>query len=698
MDHILPQPYYNPGDSVSDVEARFPLPYDELLSYYEVPGTQGPDRLPVIRNGLCRKGLVVSYHPEICSVHSLFQKAFERTPDGPLFYHRESQKERYKSISYREMDRMSKDIGLALSSCTGDAIVTIYMPNVWQFLAVDLACQAFSIANSCLYDLLGSELFPHIFLLTKLPIVFTHKHKIPVLLAANLESLKYIVVCEKLSFAEDAELFEQTQNNRVALLDWELFIALGKKYPRPLRPPTLDSVFTISFTSGTTSLPKGVVLSHRSMLSAITVAMLAITFHQNDNNKAYVFLPLAHCYLRLAVFLNILHGFPLYFPTYPTDVGSFFADFKDADPVILCLVPRILTKMELGLREAVSKSLLISGLISSRVAALKKGTCPRSFILDYVVQRKLKSALGLSSLEKIVCGSAPSAPETILFLSACLGVTFFGGYGLTETLAVGSIGLPYSQDAGTDGFPATSLEYVVKDVPEMGYIWHKNRSGELLIRGAGMCSGYMGDEDKYAETCEDGWFCTGDVVRVDERGLMKVVDRIKNFFKLSQGKFVASEKVQNVYLGRNEVLEQIFVYGDSSKEYLVGIVGVNVVGVGNLLNKLRVKFVYDGKEFGPLDYKEFGSQVMSGKVDPELVRRFVHLLNEPQVNQKLLNHINSQVKGKLTSYEMIKKAHFEVNPFTMADGTIGPTLKLKREAARDKWSSVLRDLYGGTKL
>lgn len=692
LDTSLPEPYYNPGDSVETVRSKVPLPRS-AFALYEVPNSAEPGYLPVIRTVTTKDGLSLSYHPEICSVYSLFLASCRSVPERPLFLHRSDSTKPYKAITYRETHALLIFMGLAIMELLGstayDSIVTIYMPNMWQFAILDFGCQAFLVPTTCLYDLLGADLLPHIFGISQLPIVFTIKDKVKTLLSAQLDTVKYIVVCEPLGL-KDAELITLAKKSNIALLDFELVLSIGKNNPHQIRPPTLDTILTISFTSGTTSLPKGVITTHRGMTSSVSSCYLSTRSFTKRHNDGFLFLPLAHCYLRFGMYFSICLEDLLYFPTNPLDVSSYFADIKVVKPAMLCIVPRVLTKLEAALQNAIRKSSFVSKMVQNRIDKLRNGQDPSNFIFDNFLLKRFRAAVGFDNMECVTSGSAPIAPETFYFIRAVLNIEIHCGYGLTEALALATVS---SEEASTDGTLGFSLEYKLKDASEMGYTWKENRSGELLIRGPALCVGYMGAEDAYQETCENNWFRTGDIITINENGTIQVLDRIKNFFKLSQGKFIASEKVQNVYLGRNPELEQIFVYGDGLKSYLVGIVGINVAAIGGLLLEIGVQFVYNGTPFKDADFVALSERIANKKAEDQLVKELIVFLNQEAISKKVLGCLNSRVDSSLVSYEKVKNAFFTVNPFTMEDGTIGPTLKLKRPLVKEKFHSKIEELY-----
>ena len=196
--------------------------------------------------------------------------------------------------------------------------------------------------------------------------------------------------------------------------------------------------------------------------------------------------------------------------------------------------------------------------------------------------------------------------------------------------------------------------------------------GELCFRGPGVFSGYFKNKEATdAAFDKDGWFHTGDIGFVNrDTGSIQVIDRIKNIFKLSQGEYVAVEKVENVYV-KNSLVDQIFIYGDSKQNYIVGIV---VPSKKELIDSLRANNVIDETILNNGVYDDI-CQMME-------VRKFVL----QQINQTALD-------AKLFGFERVQNIHLEPNEWSVANNMLSPSMKLKRHVTQETYKDVIRDLY-----
>lgn len=196
--------------------------------------------------------------------------------------------------------------------------------------------------------------------------------------------------------------------------------------------------------------------------------------------------------------------------------------------------------------------------------------------------------------------------------------------------------------------------------------------GELCFRGPGVFSGYFKNKEATdAAFDKDGWFHTGDIGFVNrDTGSIQVIDRIKNIFKLSQGEYVAVEKVENVYV-KNSLVDQIFIYGDSKQNYIVGIV---VPSKKELIDSLRANKVINETILNNGVYDDI-CQMME-------VRKFVL----QQINQTALD-------AKLFGFERVRNIHLEPNEWSVANNMLSPSMKLKRHVTQETYKDVIRDLY-----
>jgi len=187
---------------------------------------------------------------------------------------------------------------------------------------------------------------------------------------------------------------------------------------------------------------------------------------------------------------------------------------------------------------------------------------------DMLVFNKVKEMLG-GRVKLMSTGSAPINPETLSFLKVCLGTEIFEGYGMTETTAYSVI--TQFGDNGVTGGPLFNVKLKLKDIPDMNYYSTDSPPrGEICFWGPSVMKGYFMNPEKTKEAfTEDGWLLSGDVGEIGPNGSVRIIDRAKNIFKLSQGEYIAPEKLENVYVQAPFVM-QCWIYGDSLRDHIIG--------------------------------------------------------------------------------------------------------------------------------
>jgi len=280
----------------------------------------------------------------------------------------------------------------------------------------------------------------------------------------------------------------------------------------------------------------------------------------------------------------------------------------------------------------------------------------------------------LQKTSQMVSGSAPLDPSLHEFLRAAFGNEFKQGYGLTESYAVGLCQFPNDFSTGNCGGLGPATELCLASVPDMEYLAtdKPNPRGELLMRGNTMFREYYRNE---AETSKailgDGWFRTGDIAEIDAMGRVKIIDRVKNVLKLAQGEYISPERLENVYLANTSILSQAYVHGDSTQAFLVAIFGV------------------DPATFGP-----FASGILKKTIDPSDIQAIKAAANDPRVKKAVLKELEKiGKKNKFNSYERVRNVHLDVEPFTIENELLTPTLKLKRPQAAKKFREHLDRMY-----
>ena len=269
----------------------------------------------------------------------------------------------------------------------------------------------------------------------------------------------------------------------------------------------------------------------------------------------------------------------------------------------------------------------------------------------------------------MICGSAPISANIKDFLRVALDVKFVEGYGLSETAAAATICHPEDVSNFHVGMPCMCCEIKLQDVPEMLYMSSNALpAGEVCVRGPCVFGGYYKMDDKTAEAIDgDGWFHTGDVGAWTRAGCLRIVDRKKNIFKLSQGEYVAAEKIETI-LARCPLIGQIFVYGDSFQAYLVGIA------------------VPEAEEVMLWAKAEGAAGATSAEV--------IGGPDGPRLKAAIIAQMGAASKAaKLAGFEMIKKLYLEPEVWTVDNGMLTPTFKSKRNDLKKRYQKELDAMY-----
>lgn len=461
----------------------------------------------------------------------------------------------------------------------------------------------------------------------------------------------------------------------LSMVSFKEVISAGKKIsPSRHNPPGPDDLYTFCFTSGTTGEPKGALISHRNIVcNSASLGERVKTFSVGDE-VCLSFLPLPHMFERVSQLLTICAGGSIGF--FQGDPLKLVDDLQALRPTRFVAVPRVLTRI----RERVTQQVNEAGGFTKKVfeAALARKmhipNDPVSMVTDPVLFKKIGAKLGLDRVRQILTGSAPIAPETLAWFRAVFpGVAVNEGYGQTECTLVCSLQSPAELSAGDCGAPLTCNDVRLVDVAEMGYRstdkMHAGVAclgrGEICIRGDNVFRGYYKMGEKTAEAIDQaGWLHTGDIGLWTPTGQLKIIDRKKNIFKLSQGEYVAPEKIEALFSTSKWVL-QCLVYGDSFQNHLVAVVVVN-----------------------PDTVKEWASRHAKGGASlPDLCT------SSSDLKQAVLSDLVSKSKGaKLHGFEIVKNLVLEPEMWT-PDNLLTPTFKLKRKEAEIKYKPAIDRMY-----
>uniref|UniRef100_A0A8C0YE28 long-chain-fatty-acid--CoA ligase n=1 Tax=Cyprinus carpio carpio TaxID=630221 RepID=A0A8C0YE28_CYPCA len=451
-----------------------------------------------------------------------------------------------------------------------------------QWIIAELACYTYSMVAVPLYDTLGPEALVFIINRAKISTVICDKQDKAETLLDNCEKnltpvLKTIILMDPY----DTALTDRGSKSGVDILSL-----------KDVEPPKPDDLSIICFTSGTTGDPKGAMLTHENVVAdaAGVVKTFESVFSPVPSDVSISFLPLAHMFERV-VQCQVLESFINHMMNYFYRKGTLKSyDMKALQPTVFPVVPRLLNRIYDKVQSEAKtpfKKWLLNFAIEKKCAEVKHGIIRNDSIWDKLIFHKVQESLG-GRVRVMVTGAAPISPTVLTFLRASLGCQIFEGYGQTECTAACSFTLSGDWHTGHVGVPIPCNIVKLVDVEEMNY-FASDGEGEVCVKGKNVFRGYLNDPEKTAEALDkDGWLHTGDIGKWLPSGVLKIIDRKKNIFKLAQGEYIAPEKIENVYIQSAQVA-QVFVHGDSLQSSLVAIVVPDPEVLPGFAEKLGVK-------------------------------------------------------------------------------------------------------------
>ncbi|OMJ84629.1 hypothetical protein SteCoe_14221 [Stentor coeruleus] len=565
-------------------------------------------------------------------------------------------------------------LGLTELNEEGHSFIGIYSKNRYEWLVADFACISQNITTVPLYDVQQSDTISMIVNQTNMKGIFCSSN-----LTSNLIKLKTQGIINAIHCIiqfEDVDLTTKSQGAEVGLKIISLEEACQLINQGQDNPPNPDSWFTICYTSGTTGKSKGAVITHRNivtMMAGMADAGFGDINHE-DSNLSY--LPLAHMLDRAVC--HYLTGVGGGIGFFGGDITKLKDDLAELKPTIFVSVPRLYCRFYDAINQMFNsatgaKAVLIKKALRAKQKAYKETGAINHAFWDTLVFKKVKAVLG-GRVKVMLTGSAPISGDVINFLKLVFSCPFIEAYGQTETCG-GSFTTDFNEnEPGIVGGPVSTLEFKLMDVPDMNYLstdvdeyGKPSPRGEICMRGEPIFKLYYKNPEITMETLDsDGWLHTGDVgVLLPHNKALKIIDRKKNFFKLSQGEYVAAEKVENAYL-KSYFVSQIFVYGDSLQYYLVAIVVPEETYI-------RKHWAHDNG------------------YNPEA--SFEDICQDPRLKLKIMEDMAKYAKeDKLLGFEIVKKISIEPKAWTV-DDLLTPTQKLMRYQAKVKYQDIIKALY-----
>jgi long-chain acyl-CoA synthetase len=412
---------------------------------------------------------------------------------------------------------------------------------------------------------------------------------------------------------------------------------------------------TLIYTSGTTGLPKGVMLTHWNLASNVAACRQQNALPVSPDDLALSFLPLSHIFERMVDYWYWDAGIPI---AYAESMEKVVDNFAEVRPTVAVSVPRLFEKVHTkvtgapGLKGRIARWAVGVGqeVVDGRAAGREPSglLAVKLRLADRLVFGKLRERLG-GRMRLFRSGGAP-LPVSVAKLFFAAGVPVYEGYGLTETAPVLTVNLPDQFRLGSVGPAIPGVEVRVDE------------HGEILCRGPNVMKGYWNDPAATAEVLDaDGWFRTGDVGEIDERGYLRVTDRIKNLLVTAGGKNVAPQPIENV-ASMSPFVAQVLMIGDRRAFPTMLVVP---------------------------DFENLEPWARSHGIDPS---SRAALARDPRVRALLERETLGRLEG-FARYEMPKKITVIAEEFTIDAGLLTPTMKVKRRAVEEKYRDAIEAMY-----
>ena len=444
--------------------------------------------------------------------------------------------------------------------------------------------------------------------------------------------------------------------------NWSEVLALGEDQSNQNEVETCkenvstEDLATIIYTSGTTGKPKGVMLSHKNIVSDVLNSAPRIPF-EAGSSRALSFLPVCHIFERMILYLYQYYGVSIYFGE---SIEKISDNIKEVKPNVITAVPRLLEKVydkiyAKGTELTGIKKSLFFWAIDLGLRYEPYGANGAWYEFQLKIARKLifskwKEGLG-GNLELMVSGSA-ALQTRLTRIFAAAEIPVMEGYGLTETSPVISV-----NDLRNNGFRVGTVGKVINEV-EVKIA----ADGEILCKGPNVMMGYFKDEQLTSEVIVDGYFHTGDIGEFDKDGFLKITDRKKEMFKTSGGKYIAPQMIENM-MKQSRFIEQIMVIGEGQKMPAAFI-------------QPNFDFV---KEWAAIHKFDIGSTNEAIATNEKVIARIQEEINEINV--------------KFGHWEQIKRFELTPDVWSIEGGHLTPTLKLKRKIILKIYENLFDKIY-----
>jgi len=587
------------------------------------------------------------------SIYHLFRDIGQKNPDKTAFRFKKNGE--WIPVTWKQHDETSKNISKSLMALgiKKDDKVDILSQTRLEWVQCDLGAVSIgavtvgiypsNLADDCAY-------------------IINHSDAVIIFVENQDQLNKIISIRKQLLKLEHIVMYDGAPSGSNEVLTWQEFLAKGKsisdgaflKRTEDLRP---NDAASIVYTSGTTGVPKGAVLTHGNLL--FTSWSASQSLYLLPHFETLLFLPLAHVFARLIVYFCLRTAITIAFAESIEKVAD---NLKEIRPHFFASVPRIFEKVydkinsgvqdAGGLKEKIFRWAVGVGYQVSNLQQQKKsipaGLAVKHKLANKLVLSKIQTAMG-GRLIFAISGSAPLNKAIAEFFHAC-GILILEGIGMTENTSFTNVNRYDNNKFGTVGPVGPMIEQRVA------------ADGEVMYRGKNVMLGYYKNPEATKESIEkDGWLKTGDIGEIDEDGFLRITDRKKELIITAGGKNIAPQRIERI-LRTSRYISQVAAIGDKRK-YISALV---------TLDQPQVEAWATGQG---ITYKSW----------PELVAH-------PKVRE-LIDREVAQKNKELASFESVKKVVLIPSDFTIAAGELTPTLKIKRKVVTDRYKEQIEGMY-----